>query len=111
MIVLALDLDALRPDFVGILNVYQDAGIIGFGRDFDKTPDNGQKIIAINVRGPEVADRGAGAMDDAVGDAPSLQRVGMVFHAKGPTGKIFAVEKSDFAGSRMSRQGRGGIVL
>ena len=37
-------------------------------------------------------------MDDAVGDAPGLHRVGVVFHAKCPAVEIRAVEKFDVAG-------------
>jgi len=101
VIVLALNLDALRPDFVRRLDVDEDAGVVGLGRDFDKTPFDGEKIIAVDLRGAEVAGRFAGAMNDAVGDAPGVLRVGVVLHAKGPAGKILLVEQRDghFAGA------------
>ena len=102
MAVLALHLDAHRPNFVGRLDVDKDTGVIGLGRNFDEAPDDGEKIIAVNLRSTEVADGFAGAMNDAVGDVPGFEQVSVVLHAKRPAGKILLVEERDghFAGAR-----------
>ena len=110
-VVFALDLNAHGPDVVGQLHVDEHAGVVGLGRDFDEAPDDGEKIIAVNLGGAEVADGFAGAMDDAVGHAPGLQRVGIVLHAKGPAGEILAVEQLDFVFRRMRGRGSGSAVL
>ena len=91
-VVFALNLNAHGPDLVGQLHVDEYAGVVGLGRDFGEAPDDGEKIIAVNLGGTEVADGFAGAMDDAIGHAPGLQRVGVVLHAKSPAGEIPAVE-------------------
>jgi hypothetical protein len=95
MVVLALDLHAHWPDFVGQLEVDENAGVVGLGRDFDEAPDDGEKIIAEDLRRAEVAGGLAGAMNHAVGHAPGFQRIGMVLHAKSEAGKILAVEQGD----------------
>ena len=91
--VFALHLHALRPDLVGRLDVDEDAAVVGLGRDFDEAPFDGEKIIAANLRGAEVAGGLAGAMDEAIRDAPRLRGVGVVFHGEGEAGEIFAVEQ------------------
>ena len=95
MIVPALHLHALRPDFIGRLDVDEDAGVVGLGRDFDEAPADGEEIIAVNLRGAEVAGRRAGAVDDPVRDAPGLERIGVGLGDKRPAGEIFLVEQRD----------------
>ena len=105
--VFALHLHALRPDLVGRLDVDEDAAVVGLGRDSHKAPFYGEKIVAVNLRAAEVADRFAGAMDEAVGDGPRLRGVGVVFHEEGEAGEIFAVEQGhgDLAGAS------GGVIV
>jgi hypothetical protein len=91
-VVSALDLNALRPDFVGQLHVDEHAGVVEFRCHFDEAPDDGEKIIAVNLRRAQVADGLAGAMNDAIRHAPGLERSGIVLHAKSEAGKILAVE-------------------
>jgi hypothetical protein len=95
---LALVLDAHRPDLVGQLHMDEHAGVVFLGRDIQKAPFDGDDVIAVALFRPQIADGRAGAMDDAVGDAPGLHRVGVVFHAKREAVEIRAVEKFDMAG-------------
>ena len=92
---LALVLDAPGPDFVRRLNINEHAGVVGLRCHFQKAPFDGENVIAIIFCGADVPGRFAGAMNEAVGDGPGHQWVGMIIHAKGPTIKIPAVEKLD----------------
>ena len=97
--VFALHLHALRPDLVGRLDVDEDAAVVGLGRDFHKAPFDGEEIVAVNLRAAEVAGGFAGAMDEAIRDAPRLRGVGVVFHEESEAGEILAIEQrhGDFA--------------
>jgi len=95
MVVLALDLDAGRPDFIGRLHVDEDAGVIELGGYLHKTPDDEEFVIGIAGEGAEVAGGLAGTMDDAVGDGPGAGGIAIGAHASGPIGDIVTVEKLD----------------
>jgi len=93
MVVLALDLDAGGPDFIGRLHVDEDAGVVEFGGDFDEAPGDGEFVVGITRQRAEIADGLAGAMDDAVGDGPGGRGIAIGTHAGGPIGEVVAIEK------------------
>ena len=66
----ALTLDAPRPDIVGQMHVNEYAGVAGL----EEAPLDGADIIAVNIFRAHKAIRPAGAMDDAIRDAPGLFR-------------------------------------
>jgi hypothetical protein len=103
VLVLALEFDALRPDFVRRLGMDEHAGVVGMRRDFDKAPNPRELVVVVALRGARVAVGPAGAMNHAIGHAPGLFGRRVAPHAKRPAVEIGAVEKFD--GGRLWRRG------
>lgn len=104
MIVHSLALDAIGPDLVcrcvrsAVLHENADAGVNGFGHICRETPFNGDFEIGIFFLRAHITCRFAGALDEAIGNAPRFHRVGVAALKKRPAGKIFAIEKLGVAG-------------
>lgn len=104
--VLALHLDAGRPNVVRRLEVEKHAGVVKLWRDFAEAPFDREGVVAVLFFAADVTSRLARAMDDAVGHGPGLQWIGVLGHAESPAGEILAIEEFD-----VLERGDGGIGL